>query len=149
MAYFSPQQRQHDRRWDYVCQDRQGTYPIGYCHKYREWLPSHILIASDAWRAEESKRLNEKYSKLRHNFHEDGHATAEEAVACYRKYQLDTQLRFSDKPDENEQRRCEICKEWTQHAGWLEEKYWALCKNHQNRASIERLFVGQNLAWTE
>ena len=133
---YQPLKRQKDNRWDYTHSNSRESYPLGYCAGYR------VYEVSDYLNPETVARLNAKYEPLKDNFHNDGHATAEEAVACWHKYLLDTQLTFSERPDEKEQHRCAICNEWTQHAGWIHgehQYFWRLCPAHQNRLSVEWL----------
>ena len=81
-TYYQPMQRASDRRWDYTSSTGSTSpRPIGYC------------CGGDA------------------PYHSDGHTTAEEAEACFRKYEAETQLRAHDAP--NEQKRCVICDAWT------------------------------------
>lgn len=91
---------------------------------------------SDEWLAQ--------HLALKANYHDDGHATADEACECYKRYELDTALRFST--EQSTKRQCEVCKEWTQsHATVGGYTVFVLCEAHANRAEVEKLFsVGES-----
>lgn len=139
---YGPRQRETSKRWDYTYSNSTGTYPTGYCTGYRIWSPDDLKFTSIENAAQEAARLNEKYSPFVAKFHDHGHDTADEAFACYQEYQLDHELRFSEKPDETSQHRCAVCNEWTQHAGWFVGsgfKFWHLCQAHQTREAVAGL----------
>jgi hypothetical protein len=68
-----------------------------------------------------------------------GHDTAEEACEHYRQGILDSE--WTKGHDEDEQRTCAICKEWTHeslyHPGTM--NYFDLCQKHQNKESLDKL----------
>ena len=115
MNYFGARQRESDRRWDFT-QKRDGSiWPVGYCSGKSEFSGSH----------------------------EDGHASADEACACYRKYLLETSARFDeDRAASNTQHRCEApdCTEWTSGVGMVDDTYrWWLCAQHRTHEMLEKL----------
>lgn len=65
-----------------------------------------------------------------------GHATAEEAEEHYRQFELDN-VHFNENP--TEQRRCQVCGEWTQGVGYTHWKVFYLCLNHQTRDVVDQL----------
>jgi hypothetical protein len=118
MAWYRPLQRT-DGRWDYVCTNSSGTFPIGYCmfsgdapfysKSFAELGPIVRQIYRDEahWEAEKDKR-----AASLHRYHNGGHATPEEAIACYRQYEV---LEHSTRgEDQSAQEKCGICLEWTQ-----------------------------------
>lgn len=150
MNLYSPKQKPVDGRWRYTLENSSGTMELGYCHAYRAWAAEDIKYYDPASAQKEADRLNALYAPFQSKFHDDGHATAEEAVQCYRGYLLDLQLRFSEKPDPEKQHRCAVCGEWTQHAGWIAGEahhFWHLCLAHQSREEVEKLFKGTSEAW--
>lgn len=141
MNYYAARQRLSDQRFDFTCMNDGKTWPVGYCKVWRPLTAEDLSYVGSPEQIERMvKEHQAKFEPLKANYHADGHATAEEAQACYRKYLLDTQLRFSDKPNEEEQRRCAICSAWTQHIGWVDMKSWPLCVEHQTRESVEKLY---------
>lgn len=137
-------------RYDYTCTNRDGSYPLGYCRAYKFWVPEDFTFYSPEVQDTEAAKLNKLYGPFKDNFHTDGHATEAEAVACYRKFLLDTQLRFSEKPAEDAQHKCAVCGAWTQHAGWIAGEahhFWHLCLAHQSREAVETVFEGVSKAW--
>lgn len=140
MNYYAARKRQSNGLWDFTCMNDGSVWPVGYCKAFREMA---VEDASGFASKDDAARVvaehNRKFSPLQANYHAGGHATQEEARACYRKYLLDTRARFSDKPNEEEQRRCAICKAWTQHSGSVDDQIWPLCQEHQTRDSLEKL----------
>lgn len=146
MNHYGPSQRQSTGRFDYTCSNRRtGTYPIGYCHSFKEFTPKFIPFSQ-----EECDRLNEKEKPFLSKYHDDGHATADEACACYRVYLLDHETRFHDPPEAPKTlHRCEICNEFT--AGMAEvgnSDSWYLCDTHRNRETVEKLFSKVGECWS-
>lgn len=165
MNYYAARQRQSDGRFDFTCRNDDQTWPVGYCRAHKVWTAADFkgLYSSDDQRTAEAAKLNAKYEPLAHKFHADGHATAEEAQACYCQYLLDTQLEFSKdhqpkpeaaeqardalgpgsvKPEavERTQRQCRQCQTWTEGLAWLDMQSWPLCEQHQTREVVEGLF---------
>ncbi|KKN46043.1 hypothetical protein LCGC14_0677370 [marine sediment metagenome] len=108
-----------DHTWNYArTNDNQHrTYPIGYCS-------NHTL-------------LNEKYLA----YHK--HATKEEAEECYKKYELDNNLRLNAGTiGEETLVKCHECKEFTNITttvnGW---RMYYLCDEHRTRETMEKIFV--------
>jgi len=79
--------------------------------------------------------------------HRGTHDTAEEAQECYKRYMLDTRLRF-DVRLKGHKRQCEAegCEEWTQglaSLGGLDA--FVLCDEHRDREHVEALYsVGES-----
>lgn len=155
MNYYAARQRERDGRYDFTCMNDGKVWPVGYCHRFRTWTASDFNFMPEETAHAEAAKLNEKYAPHADLFHEDGHATAAEAQACYRRYLLDTKLEFSTQPNPDEQHRCaaiisppgaekQLCGAWTQHAGWVagsvDSLLWPLCPTHQTREAADRLF---------
>lgn len=143
MAYYSPRQR-YDGRWDYCCENSAGVMPIGYCSAF---VPSSELarygLTDPAQQA--------AHDALAPNYHENGHATPEEAVACHKRYELDTSLRLKI-VDQDCQRRCEVCGQWTQlmaFVGRVFTREFVLCADHNTRESVAALHLKDNQAGLE
>jgi hypothetical protein len=112
---WGPRKRKWDQRWDYCCfnEDQNWANPIGYCSGNG---PTP--------------------------FHGDGHASREEAIACFRRYELDHEATYEmEHPDEL--RRCRICQAWTNMAAAVGRagiiRIYDLCPAHQRREFLEIL----------
>lgn len=113
MNYYAARERLSDGRFDFTCRNDDKTWPVGYCHEYRQWSASDFNFMSEEAAAREAEKLNQKYEPVREAFHSDGHATAEEAQACYRRFLLDTRLEFSkDKPPPREEPKTRGRRGW-------------------------------------
>ncbi len=155
MNHYSAKQRESDKRWDYTCGNRRtGTYPVGYCAGWKD--PSDfgdlskdpIVLAHVVREVEEMKLLQD-------SFHKNGHATAEEARSCYRRYLLATQSRIwhpdklTSKPDTLH--RCELpgCEEFTAGFAEVGQSYrWFLCGTHCTAESVEKLMPEIGESWS-
>lgn len=139
MNHLCARQRTADERWDYT----YNGVPYGYCREYKPISEDVKWLSADQIKAE-----NEKMEKLKSNFHADGHATKEDACACYKKYLLDTSLRLVEKEPENasQQNRCQVCKKFTAcHASVGAYRMFTLCPEHQTRECVESLLsVGES-----
>jgi hypothetical protein len=118
MAWYRPLERT-DGRFDYVCTNGAGTFPIGFCMvpgiKPFYSLPySEVSLivkhaySEEAWEAEKAK-----YAEHLHRYHTDGHDTPEAAVQCYREFEV--LLHSRRRTDDKAQEKCVICDSWTQH----------------------------------
>ena len=137
MNYYAARQRK-DGRWDYTCRNDDHIYPVGYCSPYREpngeWYWSENSI--------------KKYQAEKEFHHEDGHATAEEACECYRKYLLDTTL-YLDGSSNNTAHKCKICDVWTNRYAQVDGTYtYDLCDLHRTREVVETLFDSVGEIWS-
>ena len=134
MNYYKPLQRESDKRWDYTCSNRRtGIHPIGYCRKWKAFEPSPYLTE------EMCQRENQKLAPFISKFHSDGHATYEEACACYKEYLLDHRMERGLHPDE--QRKCKVCGAWTQVT--IQVNYsgrYDLCEQHATLEEVAKLF---------
>ncbi len=102
-------------RYDYAVWSDEESWPPqpeGYCagpwdeilRRHEEGLTMMGIIdpaMREAWRKPQGDQFR---------FHSDGHATPEEAEACYRRYSFDCRREF-DTPEQQEP--CAICAEWT------------------------------------
>lgn len=133
MEVYRTAQRIKSKRWDYACSNSSGTYPLGYCSGFPK--PAEAGSTFEAM----AKVSIERAEPFREKYHEDGHATSGEAVACYEGFLLDQRLRFFDDPTSQE--RCEVCDLWTQgrgdFTGTTRYTLLVLCKDHQAREHAE------------
>ncbi len=141
-TYYEARQRDSDKRWDFTSSTGSGgTCPIGYCAGWREMTAHDVArfgegFAQSLHNEIEAKRVHQA------KYHKDGHATAEEACACYREWELDNDLKFFTKPIEEakELHRCAECQEFTAGLACLgQHRNWYLCDAHRNRETVEKL----------
>lgn len=144
MNWYAARQRK-DQRWDYTCQNSSGVFPMGYCAGWRETTTEDIAARPElAAVADHILADQEKRRPHRAKYHTDGHASEEEACACWKRYQLDNELRLHDPPkDPDTLHRCAAdCGIFT--AGLAEVgEHWHrhLCDEHRTREVVERLFL--------
>jgi hypothetical protein len=136
---YQPRRRQSDKRWDYtISSDEEGwAYAAGYCHEYRPLSYSDCGVLAGG-----VDKYNAKMEPFKDKFHAGGHATSEEAQECYRQYQLDHELEFFNKPQEEADRlnRCVVCREFTAGLATLGNfQHWPLCATHQTREAVAEL----------
>lgn len=151
MRYYDARQREHDGRWDYTCRHDDRIYPVGYCAGFRPYKADDVVVRSE----EHARELNAELEPFREKYHTDGHATPEEARACYREYLLDQRLRFvrweHTTPSGEEVLpgtlslcNADGCTEYTPHyaaiRGTMES--WYLCDDHLDRETVEALYDG-------
>ena len=130
MNYYESKQRKTDGKWDYTRNKR----PTGYCCAYRE-------IPKDA-----DTLICEEHHDTSHKHHVDGHNTEEEAIACYKEYLLDHELRL-DREMSNNQQKCRVCGDWTQkYADIGLTQMFILCDEHNNREEVEKLYQAPSLS---
>lgn len=138
MAWYRPIQRA-DGKWDYACTNGAGTFPLGYCHEYRQLTPDSGGMFPPSICAKENARME----PFRAKYHDGGHSTEEEAMNCHREHELDQMLNFSDGASCEEQRKCGICNTWTTGSANVNGdsfRYWYLCDAHRTREFVEKLW---------
>lgn len=138
MNTYCPAQRESDKRWDFIRINDRHAYAVGYCAGWREFSG---IEGMDPEAIAHFKRQHEmQYGPFKVNYHTDGHASREEAVECYRRYQLDTELKLGIE-DTGTMRKCEACGEWTTlSALFVTGQAWTLCAAHNNREEVEKLY---------
>lgn len=134
MNYLAPRQRTSDGRWDFTTKNDDRVFPVGYCSGPRDWKPEHFPILGGEFAARAAYELN--VVQLAHpHFHSDGHATRDEAAACYRRYLLDTRTSFP--PPHAPSLPCLVCKEPTDLSADVDGDRYPLCEKHLDRTSLE------------
>lgn len=135
-------QRDSDKRWDMtVSSDEEGwVHPIGYCAGWFDWDDErHAQRHGDEF-VRRAKEDQQKLLPFKGGFHRDGHATSEEAEACWKKYELDVELEFRD--SSSEQKKCQVCDAWTTRYAELGHAFhrrFVLCQKHATRDQVEIL----------
>lgn len=138
MRQYGPSKR-NDGKFDYTCKNHMQVWAIGFCQGW-ENIP-------------ESKRENmgmsdKFYERLLANksrFHEDGHDTPEEAIDCYREYQLDVLTDYEAELKDTK-KKCEVCGEWTQGVARVKQvnEEIVLCDEHRTRHVVNELLPEQS-----
>jgi hypothetical protein len=149
-TYYQALQRKSDQRYDYTSSTGSTQpHPIGYCAGWKE-MSDYGTAAWDKNLKESLERDIEEKRPFKDKFHSDGHATAAEAEACYRQYELDHQLRLHEAPAEPDQlHRCKAdgCKEFTAGVAFLgNHRHFYLCDAHRNRETVEKLITKKEVS---
>lgn len=142
---YSVLQRQSDKRWDMtVSSDEEGwAHSIGYCAGWKgDPDAAEIERLNNMFGEGFAERLKaeiEPKRQFQSKFHRDGHATSEEAYACFRQYELDCELRFWE--SKSEQKKCQVCETWTAHRAELGDfhREFILCPEHATRDNVKDL----------
>lgn len=153
MQAWAPRQRTSDQRWDFSVgsDENEGTVrPAGYCagwKKYTDAERKEIVRrhGKEFMEALEKDRL--KKLEFEHKYHTNGHETSAQAVECYREFNLDNYLRFSENIEE--MRKCGVCDEWTTKRAYLagDGSYAgiiAICSLHASRENVAKVFWPKN-----
>lgn len=118
MAWYRPLQRK-DGRFDYVCTNGAGTFAIGYCFNGEKpffalsWNELSDVVKSMYRDQEHWDFEKAKHAERLHEYHNNGHETAEEAIQCYARYEvLEHSFRHEDK---EAMKKCAVCDIWTKH----------------------------------
>jgi hypothetical protein len=142
MNYYAARQRQSNKRWDYTVRNDEYIAPVGYCSKYYEWTEELFKRLG----IPENDPNIERARSFKHKHHDIGHSTEKEACECYREYLLDQKLKLMlEKSDV--QHKCVVCGEWTTNYAEVDTKYFDLCKDHNNREEVEKLFGVPGEIW--
>lgn len=137
MNYYAARQRESDQRWDYTLENNGRIRPVGYCAPWKEWNQVDQALSPEAW---------QRYLINRLKYHDQGHATAEKAQACYKRYLLDNSLTLMHKLA-TAQHQCAECGEWTSFYADINGQTIFLCELHNNREGVEAHFeVGESLS---
>lgn len=136
MRHYSAKQRARDGRWDYTC----GQAPTGYCHAFDVAWPQDLAEPVSGYAEARAAAIVH-----RDKYHEDGHATADDACACYKRFLLDNRLR-TDGRISDQMRKCEACSAWTdRYAQVGGHQMFVLCDNHCQAATVASLLtVGES-----
>lgn len=130
MNYYRVRERQ-DGRFDMTVENDHRIQPVGYCAGWHDW-PDWLQMMSPEQHAQ--------HLRDREKYHSTGHATAEEAAACYKQYVLDTRLRLHLRYADV-QHRCAVCDAWTDGYAEVEMRHYTLCPEHNTRAQVEAMFT--------
>lgn len=139
MRHLTPAQRENSKRWDYICEHNDISYPIGYCGG---WVHPDKL-EKDLGKYPLANGQRERMLEHKDKYHNDGHDTELAACECYQGYLLDFYTRTYD--TERQQVKCKICDVWTNRVVYVETRMFHLCPDHANRYAVSGLFdVGKS-----
>lgn len=138
MNYYKARERKVDGKWDYTCGNDDYVYPVGYCHA----MPD---LEDEVYKCCHNEVENIKANASK--FHIDGHSTPEEAAECYKQYLLDFNLRLNI-CEQDTQRKCKICDEWTSLYAMVDSHIFQLCEKHNTREEVEKLFKRPGEIWS-
>lgn len=140
MNHYSAKKRKSDSLYDYVLTEDGKTYPVGYCHEWKELTPG---VLSE----EVCKDYNEDYGKFKHKYHTSGHKTEKEACNCYKEYLLDSSFQKLDQRDG--QYKCQECGKFTQNLilVGIDTKFaFHLCEEHAKPRFAAKYFEISSIA---
>ena len=150
MNYSAARQRK-DGRWDWT---RNG-HADGYCYAWKEWGDEQVARVFGS--GERARERYEEFAKpyraaaAAGKFHDTGHETKEEAVACHKAFELDFNLRVrEDDPEARSQHRCRFpgCNAWT--SGYVQIGAYCiiqLCADHRTREAVEQVYQHGDQRW--
>jgi hypothetical protein len=134
-------QRGSDKRWDMtVSSDEEGwVHPVGYCAGWFDWDDEKYIQRHGVDFVERAKEEQNRLLPFKGSYHRDGHATSEEAEACWKRFELDVELKFVD--SSSEQKKCQICDVWTTRYAEVGQfhRRFVLCPEHATRDQVEIL----------
>jgi hypothetical protein len=139
---YQPRRLGDGSGWHYtVASDEEHwCHAVGYCGKTFDALwPER---RPDAFPTDDAHyaALRAEALPFRDKYHRTPHATAEEAVACYREFLIDQELRITE--DATTQAHCRVCQAWTTGrvtVGHSLSRRFVLCPAHQTRDVIADL----------
>lgn len=125
MNYLSAMHR-YDGRWDFTI----NGHPTGYCTDFPPTENKYNILGWEEHLA--------KCEVNRHKYHTDGHATKEEACACFLEYELDN--RWREWESSSQQQKCRECGCWTTHIIQLGSyAMYSLCIEHATKDIVRKL----------
>lgn len=115
---YQPLQRVTDGRWNMtVSSDEENwTHTIGFCcGKFDQvWKPYSGDSDSLAWPTQEAYEAERaRHAAHARFYHDNGHATADQALDCYRRY--DVLLHRREYFEQDVKKPCVVCNTWTMH----------------------------------
>lgn len=128
--------------WHFVCQRSEGDiYPVGYCGPWIE------LTEADLAHMGISEAQYARMRSQRDQYHAEGHATQEEACACYKRWCRD-QVQYHIETS-GPARPCRICGALTQQEATLGALClaWPLCPAHCTPEAVEVLLPTPYEIW--
>ena len=139
MNYLQARQREVEGRWDYTCMNDGRIWPVGYCAGWRDWTDAQ----REQFGAAFVERAEAESAPFRDKYHRDGHATRDEAYACYTTYMLDQRTRLDQIREDDAHPRCaaegcvRLSSATVSIGGWPR---FSVCSAHQTRETLESLY---------
>ena len=136
------QRDNEERRWFYTTKAGGHTWAIGYCAGPPD-PDGGQLIGLAFW-----EQWLKQCEPFKDKFHDDGHATAEEAAECYRQHLLDLRSRYD--VTLGDYNPCLECGELTNKAAQVEGWHtFRLCALHLTPEVVAKHFevLGESWEW--
>lgn len=157
MRHYAARAKESNGRWDYTVAHDGAIYPVGYCvGRFEAYWPEHPgANAQEAYGGVE-RYQEARARELEHaaKYHDDGHATAAEACACYKAFVLDHEIRYIADAAEGQAEtlhRCEApdCTDYTSGgAVWSgTSRPFNLCAAHRTREIVDALIGDIGQSW--
>lgn len=157
MRHYAARAKESTGRWDYTITHDGATWPTCYCAGRFEtvWPETPTNAALAAFGSLEAYQLaRETRQAHAAKYHDDGHATAAEACACYKTFVLDHEIRFVPDGGAGEVdtlHRCQApgCTEYTGGgAVWSgTSRQFNLCAAHRTREVVDGLIGDVGQSW--
>lgn len=137
-------QLEDTKRWNMTVRtNSRRAHGIGYCGgwRYDELIKSCEERHPDDGIHKGLIKEREKMLSFKHKYHDDGHETSAEAMACWIEFILDKYLRF-DKAV-GVKKKCMVCESWTTIYGHTPGPYSGynkafLCSRHANKKNMKK-----------
>jgi len=144
MAWYKPLQNQKTGKWFMGCVDGSGAFDIAPCDQRMFCPKCRADIWKDLYNDEPCAYCNNLRAVDKLNAC-PGHDTSEEAYEHYKQYKLEkSETGFDDEV----QKRCEICKNWTNRYmtygdSWWKDQYY-LCEDHLTTKYLQEALNKKN-----
>ena len=161
MRHYAARQREGrddgtSGRWDYTVRHDDATFRVGYCYGEfdRAWPEQPGVIELTVYGdAEAYQAARARHLEHAAKYHAGGHATREEACACYLAFVLDHEIRYVAGHDDDAEAlfRCEApgCRTHTSGgAVWSgTSRQFDLCQAHRTRETVASLIGSIGESW--
>lgn len=127
-------------KWRYTCENDGRIWTSGACSRFQTCTAcdGHSAISTDPCSTCNGRGFTDVGEC-------PGHDTPDEAYIHQTDWLL-SRTRF-DQSLANEQRRCQVCGEWTQGLASVDHYSFVLCDGHRTREHVAALFGGAGESW--
>lgn len=149
---FQPRQRKSDKRWDYTVSsdEERWCHAIGWCAGWTETPLEELQEKHGEALGRMIFQERENRRPFKDRYHDTGHATAEEAQACYRDYLLTEELELLSPPAKvMTKHKCELCDEFTAGAACIRGGHWRryFCDAHRTLEQVRAFARNDKAVW--
>lgn len=149
---YQPRQRKATQRWDYTVgsDDENWVHPVGYCSGWKEKSEEELREYATRFGDRSAQELKEWLDEERVNkekYHDNGHATADEAHACYAHYLADHIRLLPPPKDPKTLHKCEECGAFCSGAAETNDGFWFkyFCESHWTHEVARKHFLKSRL----